>query len=196
MAFGAGPKRQNSRRQSHAQRLEAAQRPVRASRRSTSQPSNLKSSRRSSPASRVTPLTPAHNLTSAHNNAKLRPLILVGDYPDWLRQLLQIQRGVWLGTIAVSSLALLVYSWSVYSQQQWGLAYQRLEQLRRSERQLVAGSEIMKNDIAQQIDPVDLGLAPQRPDNVIFLQPAAVKSNADRADENSSQGAAHKPSGY
>jgi hypothetical protein len=192
MAFGAGSRRQNSRQQSRAQRLEAAsRRPARNPGRSPSQPSNLKSSRRSPATNRVTPLAPGRN------RAKLRPLILTGDYPDWLRQLLQIQRGVWLGTIAVSSLAMVVYSWSVYSQQQWGQAYQRLDQLRRSERQLVAGSEMMKNDIAQQIDPADLGLAPQRPDNVIFLQPSAAKPNADQ-DENSSQGAApaHKPSGY
>jgi hypothetical protein len=70
------------------------------------------------------------------------------------------------------SLSLGVYGWSISSQQFWGQEYHRLEQLRRDERQLVAGTEMLKNNIAQQANAKPDGLVPQGSDNVVFLSPA------------------------
>ncbi len=93
------------------------------------------------------------------------------DLPGWLRSLMQVQRSVWVGTVALSAIALGTYGWSVYSQQQWGMAYNQLQRLQRHERQLISGNEMMKNQIAQQVDPKSLGLAPQKSNDVIFIQP-------------------------
>jgi hypothetical protein len=109
----------------------------------------------------------------ARINPRLRPMALADSHlPAWLQQLLQVQQGVWIGTIVLSVLTLGTYGWSVYSQQQWGQAYRHLEQLRRNERQLISSSEMMKNQIADRMDAKELGLAPQVANDVIFLQPA------------------------
>ncbi len=97
------------------------------------------------------------------------------DLPAWLRSLMQVQRSVWVGTVALSAIALGTYGWSVYSQQQWGMAYNQLQRLQRHERQLISGNEMMKNQIAQQLDPKSLGLAPQKSNDVIFIKPEAPR---------------------
>ncbi len=102
---------------------------------------------------------------------KLQPLVLPSHLPSWLQSLMQVQRGVLVGTIVLSTVALGTYGWSVYSQQQWGMAYNQLQRLQRNERQLISGNEMMKNQIAQQVDPKTLGLAPQKADDVIFIKP-------------------------
>jgi hypothetical protein len=98
-------------------------------------------------------------------------MVLPSDLPNWLRSLMQVQRGIWVGTIVLSTVALGTYGWSVYSQQQWGMAYGQLQRLQRNERQLISGNEMMKNQIAQQVDPKSLGLAPQKSNDVIFIKP-------------------------
>jgi hypothetical protein len=117
---------------------------------------------------------------------KLQPMVLPSDLPSWLRSLMQVQRGIWVGTIGLSAIALATYGWSVYSQQQWGMAYSQLQRLQRNERQLISGNEMMKNQIAQQVDPKSLGLAPQKANDVIFIQPehppSAAKPAAPAAD--------------
>jgi hypothetical protein len=78
----------------------------------------------------------------------------------------------WIGMLSICSLSLAVYGWSLSSQQFWGQEYHRLEELRRDERQLVAGTEMLKNNIAQQANAKPDGLVPQGSDNVVFLSPA------------------------
>lgn len=103
--------------------------------------------------------------------AKLQPMFLPSDLPIWLQSLIKIQQGVWFSAAALSALALGAYGWSVYSQQQWGRAYSQLQKLQRHERQLISGNELVKHQIAQQVDPKRLGLAPRKSNNVIFIQP-------------------------
>jgi hypothetical protein len=119
--------------------------------------------------------------------------------PQWLQRLVKLQNQVWVTTIVLSAAALGVYSWSVYSQQQWGQAYRRLEHLRRNERQLISGSEMIKNQIAGQVNPTDLGLAPQVANDVIFLQPQPAVTDpraTDRLSPDAPQPSSSKPSGY
>jgi hypothetical protein len=116
--------------------------------------------------------------------------------PQWLQRLVKLQQHVWVTTIVLAAAALGVYSWSVYSQQQWGQAYRRLEHLRRNERQLISGSEMIKNQIAGQVNPADLGLAPQVANDVIFLQPQPAIAHPNNATNNPPQPSSNKPSGY
>jgi hypothetical protein len=118
----------------------------------------------------------------ARINASLRPLYL-GDnrLPSWLQRLLKVQQQVWLVTVILAVSTLVIYGWSVYSQQQWGMAYRDLDRLRRNERQLISGSEMMKNQIAEKLDASNLGLAPQVAKDVIFIQPAPAQPAADPA---------------
>jgi hypothetical protein len=129
---------------------------------------------------------------------KVHPLQLMDQsLPQWLQRLVKLQQQVWVTTIVLSAAALGVYSWSVYSQQQWGQAYRRLEHLRRNERQLISGSEMIKNQIAGQVNPTELGLAPQVANDVIFLQPqpAAVQSRPTNLPD-APKPSSNLPSGY
>ncbi|MBE9030544.1 hypothetical protein IQ266_12465 [filamentous cyanobacterium LEGE 11480] len=145
------------------------------SKRSTSRKStanhNSKTTRRPArnTARRQTATSPQRTIRSFQG--KLQPMVLPSNLPSWLRSLMQIQQGVWVGTVVLSTMALGVYGWSVYSQQQWGKTYSQLQRLQRNERQLISGNEMMKNKIAQQVDPKALGLAPQKSNNVIFIKP-------------------------
>jgi hypothetical protein len=172
MTFSAGSR--SNRRPPIGNRPTTANAPLRPTRSRRDQPaqssaSTAAASRRRNVRSRNQPFDAARSARASLS--KLHPLILPTDVPPWLRTLLQVQQGVWISTIVLSSVALGVYGWSVYSQQQWGKAYSQLERLQRNERQLIANKEMMKNQIAQQVDPAALGLAPQKSNEVIFIKP-------------------------
>lgn len=109
----------------------------------------------------------------APNNVK--PLPIIDDRPSWLRSIMGVQTAVAGVTFLLVAGTLGVYGWSVNSQQRWGESYRRLETLRRNERQLVAGTEAIKHNIAQTTDPKQLGLEPQKSENSVFVQPAAPR---------------------
>ncbi|MDF0553978.1 hypothetical protein [Kamptonema sp. UHCC 0994] len=92
--------------------------------------------------------------------------------PVWLRSLLSIQRTSSVITFLLLSCTLTVYGWTVYGQQRWSEEYQKLETLRRSEQQLSAASVVLKHQIATAAENPETGLAPQQPQDMIFLEPA------------------------
>lgn len=95
--------------------------------------------------------------------------------PVWLRALKKIENlSVVVALLLVSS-AVVTYGWAVYSQQLWGKNYSRLDTLRRDERQLLKGSELMKNDIARRTDPKQYGLVPLTSDHIVVIPPAPLR---------------------
>jgi hypothetical protein len=68
--------------------------------------------------------------------------------------------------------ALSLYGLTVYGEQRWSQDYQKLETLRLQEQQLSAASEVLKHQLAKEAQNPETGLAPQKPGNTIFLQPA------------------------
>lgn len=95
--------------------------------------------------------------------------------PIWLRALKKIENlSVVVALLLVSS-AVVVYGWAVYSQQLWGKNYSRLDTLRRDERQLLKGSELMKNDIARHSNPKQYGLVPRTSDHIVVIPPAPIR---------------------
>jgi hypothetical protein len=145
---------------------------------------STRSTDRTTARTKATPANRHRRSTRADRafQGKLQPMVLPSHLPGWLQSLMQVQRGIWVGTIVLSTVALGTYGWSVYSQQQWGMAYKQLQQLQRNERQLISGNEMLKNQIAQQVDPKALGLAPQKADDVIFIKPTtgvAAKPDSD-----------------
>jgi hypothetical protein len=97
--------------------------------------------------------------------------------PKWLRSLVKLQQASLITTFTVSGLVLVTYSWTVYSQQLWGKEYQKLEELRRNERQLGANSALLQNHIANQANSPGATLVPRTPDSMIFLKPAPLRSS-------------------
>ncbi|KAM3093249.1 hypothetical protein ACKFKG_19775 [Phormidesmis sp. 146-35] len=96
--------------------------------------------------------------------------------PKWVRSLIKLQQASLITTFAVSGLALVTYIWTVDSQQLWGKEYQKLEELRRSERQLGANSALLQNHIANQANSPGATLVPRTPDGMIFLKPAPLRN--------------------
>ena len=95
--------------------------------------------------------------------------------PVWLRALKKIENlSVMVALLLVGS-AVVTYGWAVYSQQLWGKNYNRLDTLRRDERQLLKGSELMKNDIARRTDPKQYGLVPRNSDHMVVIPSAPLR---------------------
>ena len=92
--------------------------------------------------------------------------------PSWLKLLLVLQRTSSAFTFVLVIGLLVVYGWTVYTQQRWGKAYSRMETLQKQERQLMAANEVIKNQMAKQAETPDSGLVLPEPGNTIFLAPA------------------------
>ncbi len=95
--------------------------------------------------------------------------------PVWLRALKKIEKISIIVALLLVGSAVVTYGWTVYSQQLWGKNYSRLETLRRNERQLLNGSELMKNDIARRTDPKQYGLVPRSSDHIVVMPPAPLR---------------------
>ena len=95
--------------------------------------------------------------------------------PVWLRALKKIEKISITVTLLLVGSAVVTYGWAVYSQQLWGKNYSRLDTLRRNERQLLKGSELMKNDIARRTDPKQYGLVPRNSDHIVVIPSAPLR---------------------
>lgn len=95
--------------------------------------------------------------------------------PAWLRTLKKIEKLSVIVALLLVGSAVVTYGWAVYSQQLWGKNYSRLDTLRRDERQLLKGSELMKNDIARRTDPKQYGLVPRNSDHIVVIPPAPLR---------------------
>jgi len=91
--------------------------------------------------------------------------------PIWLQALLSVQRGSDLIAFLLVGATLTIYSWTVYTQQQWTQEYRKLETLQRNERELTKANEVMKNQLAQQAESPATGLINPTQANTIILPP-------------------------
>lgn len=89
--------------------------------------------------------------------------------PVWLSSLLLLQRGSDLIAFILVATTLTIYSWTVYTQQQWSQEYSKLQELQRKERQLTAANAVMKNQLAQQAERPGTGLVNPTPANPLVL---------------------------
>ncbi|XHX80143.1 MAG: hypothetical protein RBJ76_09520 [Stenomitos frigidus ULC029] len=122
------------------------------------------------PATARPPLRPVSPLTPALGAVKRFPKIQA--LPLWLRLLVQVQRSSLVVAFVLVTATLLVYGSTVYTQQLWSKEYRKLKTLTRNEREMIATSESLKNQLALQAEQPGSGLVPSTPDSTIFLQPA------------------------
>jgi len=92
--------------------------------------------------------------------------------PRWLTLMQWTQRGSSLVALMLGVGILVTYGWTVYIQQQWGREFDRLEAMKKQERQLVSANEVLKNQMAEQAEKPTAGLLLPDPSNAIFLTPA------------------------
>lgn len=92
--------------------------------------------------------------------------------PIWLSPLLFIQRSSDIVTFVLVASTLCLYSWTVYTQQQWSQDYRKLENLQRDERHLTTTNAVIKDQLAKLAEKPATGLVSPSPANTIFLTPA------------------------
>ncbi|MBC7972495.1 MAG: hypothetical protein H7Z11_20615 [Verrucomicrobia bacterium] len=98
--------------------------------------------------------------------------------PLWLRLLIQAQRGSLVIAFILVTATLIVYGSTVYTQQLWSKEYRKLKTLQRNEREMIATSASLENQLALQAERPGSGLVPQTPDSTIFLQPAPQRQTS------------------
>lgn len=117
--------------------------------------------------------------------------------PIWLQLLLRTQQGSSIITILLGISALATYGWTVYLQQRWGNEYEKLETLKKQERQLVSANELLKNQMAEQAEKPTAGLLLPDPSNAIFLTPAPQRPEVkSKSIVPSAEPSPAKPLGY
>jgi len=106
------------------------------------------------------------------SNATVNRLPIEESSPLWLYGLVVIQRGFATATLVLAVLPMVLYGYTVAVQYQWDQQYQQLESLRYQKRQLIAATEGLKAQVAQQAKQSSAQLSLQKPISSIFLQPA------------------------
>jgi hypothetical protein len=91
--------------------------------------------------------------------------------PSWLRSLLLVQRTSDAIAFLLCFATLMLYSWTVYTQQQWTKAFRQLETLQRNERHLTTANAVMKDHLAQEAENPGTGLVNPSRNNTILLPP-------------------------
>jgi hypothetical protein len=94
--------------------------------------------------------------------------------PAHLRSLKAFQQISSVLTFAFVATALGIYARSVYIPRLWSQEYKKLETLQRHERHLTAIGETLKNELAQQAEKPEMGLANFKPDRMVFISPSSV----------------------
>jgi hypothetical protein len=106
------------------------------------------------------------------------PIVLRSQSPPfWLRQLCVLQRYSSIATFILVAVTLMLYGWTVYSQELWSQTYRKLVALQRDERQLTTTSEMLKDKLAKEAEKPATRLVPASPASAIFLQPAPQLSS-------------------
>ncbi|MBU6228746.1 MAG: hypothetical protein KGQ93_03525 [Cyanobacteria bacterium REEB459] len=133
----------------------------------------------SAAAPRVVPFPPSQPGASSQSRPH-QPVALPPPAPSPALTLLQRLQG--LATVVTTSLvalSLISYGASVYLDQQLNQATKHLGRLQRSEQQIATFSAVLKSHTVDQATSDTTALQPPKPDQVIFLKPAPVRSQAD-----------------
>jgi hypothetical protein len=96
--------------------------------------------------------------------------------PVWLMRLQILNRHSSVLAFLMVATMLVVYGWTVYSQQLWSQSSKRLQSLQRQERQLMATDAALKEEMAKEAQKAPNGLVSPTPGNMIFLPPSASGS--------------------
>lgn len=89
--------------------------------------------------------------------------------PTSLQVLLGFQQTTSLITLGVVTVVLGIYGWTVYTPLLWSQEYKQLKALQKTERQLIANTEAIKHQLAQEADRPSSGLVNPSPNQNIFL---------------------------
>jgi hypothetical protein len=161
--------------------------------RSGSTPMPSRRQRRSNTNKTVTPTTPdqlgkqqspKQNGSSAtpkspKRNQERVPVMPNSESPPlWLLRLHTIHRNSSIVAFLLVAATLVVYGWTVYSQELWSQAYHKLQNLQRQDRQLTTTNEVLQNKMAVEGEKPSTGLVAPTPARAIFINPASHNFNS------------------
>ncbi|TAF06101.1 MAG: hypothetical protein EAZ77_12850 [Nostocales cyanobacterium] len=89
--------------------------------------------------------------------------------PIWLLRLHAVYRYSSVGAFLFVAATLVVYGWTVYSQERWSQAYRTLQSLQRNERQLTTTNAALTRKMAEEGEEPAAGLVSPTPGGTIFL---------------------------
>ncbi len=116
--------------------------------------------------------------------------------PMWLRSLKGINTATAIATFILVSAVLGLYSQVVYTKQNWGREYRKLEQLQKEERQITVFNEALKHDIAQTAKQEGTGLVTPDGNYMIVLEPTPVSPLPENSSAQRSTFQPKQPLGY
>ncbi|MEX0269551.1 hypothetical protein AB3R30_10435 [Leptolyngbyaceae cyanobacterium UHCC 1019] len=122
------------------------------------------------------PKLPLATVSVLSTQPTVRKLPAAPPLPKWLRLLMQAQRGSLIVTFALIVTTLVVYGGTVYMQQLWTKEYRKLKTMQRSERQMLAASEVLKNQIIQQAESPNSGLVTKTPQHTLVLESSPLRT--------------------
>lgn len=113
-----------------------------------------------------------------------------------LRLLIATQRTSLLGASLITTAALILYGWTVYTQQQWSKQYSQFRRLQRHEQQLITATGALESQILQNQAAAPSELRMITPDMVVELSPAPIRPGPAPASPVVQTQAAPHPIGY
>ncbi|MBD6619168.1 hypothetical protein FNW02_25915 [Komarekiella sp. 'clone 1'] len=99
--------------------------------------------------------------------------------PLWLLRLYTLHRYSSVVAFLFVAATLVVYGWTVYSQELWSQTYRRVQNLQRHERLLTTTNATLKNKMAEEAERPTAGLVSPTPEGTIFLSPAPQSPNPE-----------------
>lgn len=97
--------------------------------------------------------------------------------PLWLLRLYTLHRYSSVVAFLFVASTLMIYGWTVYSQELWSQAYRRVQNLQRHERLLTTTNATLINKMAEEAERPTAGLVSPTPEGTIFLSPVPQNPN-------------------
>lgn len=105
------------------------------------------------------------------SSTSLHDISDTGTMAVWLLRLHKVNRYSSVLAFVLVVATLIVYGWTVYSQELWSQSYRKLKNLQRHERQLNTANATLTSKIAQEAEKPDTKLVSPTSETTIFLPP-------------------------
>ncbi|MDB9536556.1 hypothetical protein PN451_12085 [Dolichospermum planctonicum CS-1226] len=109
--------------------------------------------------------------TQEQSSTSLHDISDTGTIPIWLLRLYKVNRYSSVLAFVLVVTTLIVYGWTVYSQELWSQSYRKLKNLQRHERQLNTANATLTSKMAQEAEKPDTELVSPTSEKTIFLPP-------------------------
>ncbi|MGM3304503.1 hypothetical protein ACSQ6I_00685 [Anabaena sp. WFMT] len=117
-------------------------------------------------------------VSNIHGQSRLPMMPTAGAAPVWLLRLHSVYRYSSAAAFLFVAATLVVYGWTVYSQELWSQAYRTLQSLQRNERQLTTTNATLTSKMAEEAEQAAAGLVSPSPGGTIFLPPTSNRPNS------------------